>query len=130
MEDIKMWMAGVFICGMVMPWIIKASVAAVKDRFGSALDKSLALEKVKDPVLRGKLEHVSLAVVDVLEYITPDSGMGREKFDRADALLASIPLLKGLPSVRASLVEWACQVMWAADDEMKKRLPGVDDHKP
>lgn len=123
LDDIKVWLTGAFLAGIVVPWIIKAGSAAVSKYFGGALDKSLALEKVKDPVLRGKLEHVALAVVDVLEYVTPDRGKGAEKFAKADALLSRIPLLVALPALRKGLIEWACQMMWQADDEMKKRVP-------
>ncbi len=126
LDDIKVWLTGAFLAGIVVPWIIKASAAAVSKYFGGVLDRSLALEKVKDPVLRGKLEHVALSVVDVLEYVTPDTGKGKDKFAKADAMLAKVPMLASLPEIRAQLIEWACKMMWAADEEMKKRLPGID----
>lgn len=125
LDDIKMWLAGAFLVGMVVPAAVKMSVAAIKKYWGNALDRSLSMDLIgtKDPVLKVKLQKVALAVVEVIEYVVPDRGKGQEKFAKADALLASVPLLAPLPALRKALIEWACEMMWASDDEMKKRLP-------
>lgn len=126
LTDIKTWLVVAVVVGMVIPSIINMAKAWVNKDFKAALDKSLTLEQVQDPGLRKRLQAVSLAVVDLQEYITPDRGTGQDKFAKADAALASIPLLAKNAGIRKALIEGACELMWSADDVMKAE---VKEHK-
>lgn len=134
LEDIKVWLIGAVVVGSVIPMLVKWSVGWIKKNLGEQLHIGLALESIKDPILRAKLQKVSLAVVEVVEYVTPGRGKGVEKFAKADALMASIPLLAALPALRKALIEWACQMLWAADetlqDEIKEHQPIPADEVP
>ena len=125
--NLQNWIIGVVILTIALPMLVKLGKTFLTRDLKNVLHKSMTLEQVADPQLREKLKRISMALVDLLEYNTPDRGKGAEKFAKADAALASIPLLSANPDIRKALIEDACELMWTADDVMKVE---VQEHQP
>jgi hypothetical protein len=126
-KSMETWGICLVVVSIGLPLAIKAAKAYINRDFKNILDKSMKLEDIKDPILREKLKKISLDVVDLMEYLIPDRGRGAEKFAKADAALASIPLLSANPGIRKALIEGGCEIMWTADDALKAE---VKEHLP
>lgn len=111
-----------YVAGAMSPAIISYIGKKTKELLAKIFSKSDSLiSLIKDETTRALVKKTALDLVETAEHIIPDHGMGKDKFEAVDKLLiARFPILNNYAVIRKEIIEAACEIMWSADDELKK----------
>jgi len=125
METILGWITGnlaslALVSGLPIAFIIGTKYAKkfIGDLGSSTIAKGMKnLDNIDDPVLKKKMQKLALAFCEVAEYLVPDKGMGKVKFEMVSKkMIATLPFLKGQEKRLKKLIDSAVIAM---DVELK-----------
>lgn len=101
------------------------AVKKVPNLLGGLMAKELTkgfdkMGEIQDPVLRQLVENAALDIVKIAEYMIPDAGQGRARYEKAAQwLCAMFPPLQGNDKALADLIEKAVVKM---DEALKIKV--------